>query len=82
LFILERDLCTFNKIIEYTKKAPSTISWHLKRLKDAGIISVYYGKYQLYKVTNREIVAEVLYKYKESFAARIIDNYTEMIDEL
>ena len=58
------------------------MSWHLKRLKDAGIISIYYRKYQLYKVTNRGIVAEVLYKYKESFADRIIDNYTEMIDEL
>jgi predicted transcriptional regulator len=82
VFILEHELCTFDEIVERIKKSPSTMSWHLKRLKDAGIISVYYGKYQLYKVTNREIVAEVLYKYKESFAARIIDNYTEMIDEL
>jgi predicted transcriptional regulator len=82
VFILEHELCTFDEIVERIKKSPSTMSWHLKRLKDAGILSVYYGKYQLYKVTNREIVAEVLYKYKESFAARIIDNYTEMIDEL
>jgi predicted transcriptional regulator len=82
VFILEHELCTFDEIVERIKKSPSTMSWHLKRLKAAGIISVYYGKYQLYKVTNREIVAEVLYKYKESFAARIIDNYTEMIDEL
>jgi predicted transcriptional regulator len=82
IFVLEHELCTFDEIVECTKKAPSTMSWHLKRLKDAGIISIYYRKYQLYKVTNRGIVAEVLYKYKESFADRIIDNYTEMIDEL
>lgn len=82
VFVLEHELCTFDEIVERFKKSPSTMSWHLKRLKDAGIISVYYGKYQLYKVTNREVVAEVLYKYKESFVARIIDNYTEMIDEL
>jgi predicted transcriptional regulator len=82
VFILEHELCTFDEVVERIKKSSSTMSWHLKRLKDAGIISVYYGKYQLYKVTNREIVAEVLYKYRESFAARIIDNYTEMIDEL
>src|ERR671926_1633634 len=43
LFILEHDSCTFNEIIEYTKKAPSTISWHLKRLRDSGIISVLYN---------------------------------------
>jgi predicted transcriptional regulator len=29
-------LCTFNEIVQYTKRSPSTISWHLKRLKDAG----------------------------------------------
>ena len=64
------------------KKAPSTMSWHLKRLKDAGIISIYYCKYQLYKVTNRGIVARIYTNTKKSFADRIIDNYTEMIDEL
>src|SRR5919199_5316746 len=57
LFILDHDSCTFNEIIEYTKKAPSTISWHLKRLKAAGIISVFHntGRCQrLYKVRDFE----------------------------
>src|SRR6188472_2588151 len=68
LFILEPKLCTFNEIVKYINKAPSTISWHLKRLKESGIISVQYGQqYQLYKVTNSEVVGEILYKYKESF---------------
>src|SRR5919202_3508224 len=71
LFILEHDSCTSNEIIEYTKKAPSTISWHLKRLKDSGIISVIYnaGRCQrLYKVRDFQLVTNVLSKYKESFA--------------
>ena len=72
LFILEHDSCTFNEIIKYTKKAPSTISWHLKRLKDAGIISVLYNtsrcQQRLYKVRDFESLANVLSKYKESFA--------------
>ena len=33
LFMLEHDLCTFGEIVEHTKKAPSTTSWYLKRLK-------------------------------------------------
>jgi predicted transcriptional regulator len=82
LFILEHDPCSFNDIVEYTKKAPSTISWHLKRLKEAGIISVQYGQYQLYKVTNKEAVTEVLDKYKQRFIDRIVDNYTEAMEEL
>jgi predicted transcriptional regulator len=85
LFILEHDLCTFDELIEHTKKAGSTISWHLKRLKDAGIISIHYGhgEYpQLYKLTNRDIVAETVYKYKETLVDKVVNNYTEMVEEL
>jgi predicted transcriptional regulator len=85
LFILENDLCTFDEIVQHTKKAPSTISWHLKRLKSAAIISIHYGHgeyQQLYKLTNRDVVAETLYKYKESFVDKVVNNYSEMVDEL
>jgi predicted transcriptional regulator len=81
-FILEHNICTFNEIVDYTNKAPSTISWHLKKLKDAGMISVQYGQYQLYRVTNREVVAEILYKYRQSFVEQVVDNYTEIMEEL
>jgi predicted transcriptional regulator len=87
LFILEHDLCTFNEIIEYTKKAPSTISWHLKRLKDSGIISVFYNHtsrcQQLYKIRDFESITSVLSKYKESFVAdKIVNNYTDIMESL
>jgi predicted transcriptional regulator len=85
LFILEHDSCTCNEIIEYTKKAPSTVSWHLKRLKDAGMISVLYntGRCQrLYKVRDFESLTNVLSKYKESFADTIVNNYTEIMEDL
>src|SRR5919205_200170 len=71
LFILDHDSCTFNEIIKYTKKAPSTISWHLKRLKDSAIISVLHNHtnycQQLYKIRDFESITSVLSKYKESF---------------
>ena len=87
LFILEHDSCTSNEIIEYTKKAPSTISWHLKRLKDSGIISVFYNHtsrcQQLYKIRDFESITSVLSKYKQSFASdAIVNNYTEIIEDL
>jgi predicted transcriptional regulator len=81
-FMLEHNICTFNEIVDYTNKAPSTISWHLKKLKDAGIISVQYGQHQLYRVTHREVVAEILYKYRQSFVEQVVDNYAEIIEEL
>jgi predicted transcriptional regulator len=82
LFILEHDLCTFDEIVDHTNKAPSTISWHLKRLKAATIISIHHGQYQqLYKLTNRDVVAETLYKYRESFIDKVVNN-AEMVEEL
>ncbi|HJT46677.1 MAG TPA: winged helix-turn-helix transcriptional regulator [Nitrososphaeraceae archaeon] len=87
LFILEHDSCTFNEIIEYTKKAPSTISWHLKRLKDSGIISVFYNHtsrcQQLYKIRDFESITSILSKYKQSFAPdAIVNNYTDIMESL
>ncbi len=35
LFILEHEVCTFGEILAHINKAPSTLSWHLKRLADA-----------------------------------------------
>jgi len=61
LFILENDLCTFNKLLKNIKKAPSTLSWHPKRLTEVGIISVTYGQeLQLYRVVNSKLVSGLL----------------------
>ncbi|MFY9873105.1 MAG: winged helix-turn-helix transcriptional regulator [Candidatus Nitrosopolaris sp.] len=58
LFILENDLCTFDSILKNIKKAPSTLSWHLKRLSEAEIISVIYRqKLQLYRIVNSKLVS-------------------------
>lgn len=81
-FILSQDMCTFAEIVEHTGKAPSTVSAHLKRLKDAGILSVRYGEYQLYSLANKDLVADVLSKYRQTFTDKVVDNYVEMLDEL
>lgn len=82
LFILDHELCTFGEIVDHTKKAPSTVSSHLKRLKEAGIVSVRYCEFQLYRLAEKDQVAEVLSKYRASFAGRVVDNYAEMVEEL
>jgi DNA-binding transcriptional ArsR family regulator len=83
LFILEHDMCTFNEIVDHTGKAPSTVSSHLKRLRGAGIVLVRHGEYhQLYRVVERDLIAEVISKYTPSFTDKVVDNYTEMLEEL
>jgi predicted transcriptional regulator len=82
-FILGHDLCTFGEIVEHIEKAPSTASWHLKRLSEAGIISINYGtEYQLYSIVNNSLVEKVLCKYKETFRDKIANAYYEMFGEL
>ncbi len=83
LFILEHDMCTFNEIVDHTGKAPSTVSSHLKRLRGPGIVLIRHGEYhQLYRVAERDLIVEVLSKYTASFTDKVVDNYTEMLEEL
>jgi DNA-binding transcriptional ArsR family regulator len=83
LLILEHDMCTFNEIVDHTGKAPSTVSSHIKRLRGAGIVLVRHGEnHQLYRVAERDLIAEVISKYTATFTDRVVDNYTEMLEEL
>jgi DNA-binding transcriptional ArsR family regulator len=83
LFILEHDMCTFNEIVDHTGKAPSTVSSHLKRLRGAGIVLVKHGEYlQLYRVAEKDLIAEVISKYTTSFTDKVVDSYTEILEEL
>jgi DNA-binding transcriptional ArsR family regulator len=83
IFILQHDSCIFNEIVDHMNKAPSTVSWYLKRLRDAGIISILSGeKHQLYRVVDGEVIANILYKYQDSFVDKVVNNYTEMMEEL
>ena len=83
LFILEHDQCTFGEIVENSGKAPSTISWHLNRLLDAGIISVSLGdRSQHYTIVDGREVKKILVIYKDAFLDKIVDNYIGIMDQM
>jgi predicted transcriptional regulator len=72
LFILEHDQCTFGEVVEHTTKAQSTVSWHLKRLSEVGIISISYGpEYQLYSTGNKNLVKKVFASTKRRLETRL-----------
>ena len=82
-FVTNNDLCTFNEIVGHIDKAPSTISWHVKKLKEAGILRMIQGNdHLLYSITDKSRVNRILSEYQETFTDRIIDNYTDTIEEL
>jgi predicted transcriptional regulator len=83
LFILKNEMCTFNEIVDHAGKASSIVSSHLKRLKEAGLVSIRFGEhYQLYCIVEGDLVAEVFSKYTVSFVDKVVDNFTEMLEEL
>ena len=82
LFLLNRDFCTFSEIVEYLRKAPSTVSWHLKKLCEDGILTVHRGEYNLYRINDKKLVNQMLHKYKESFTDRIVNNLVDIANEL
>ena len=83
LYILESGPCGFNDIVTYTKKVPSTVSWHLSRLKDTNIIKVRkQNELNYYEIKiDKFTLQKLLNKYKSSFTEQIVDDYTNMINE-
>ena len=83
IYMLESGPCGFNDIVAFTKKVPSTISWHLSRLKDANIINVRkQNELNFYEIKiDKIILQKLLNKYQSSFAGQIVDNYLDMMNE-
>ena len=83
LYILESGPCGFNDIVIHTKKVPSTVSWHLSRLKDANIIKVRkQNDLNYYEIKINELALQnLLNKYKNSFTEKVVDDYVDMINE-
>ena len=83
LYILEHGACGFHDIMIHTKKVPSTISWHMTRLKAANIVKVRrQNQFNYYEIgMDRLILQDLLSKYTSSFTEKIVDNYVDMINE-
>lgn len=59
--------------------APSTLSFHIKKLLAAGLVSQEkVGRENLYRVIEPELVGRVLITHKESFFDDVIDRFAEV----
>jgi predicted transcriptional regulator len=59
--LLEREQCFFMDIVEYTRKVPATVSWHLSRLRKGGIItSATNGKYKMFRLKNKDKIMRLM----------------------
>ena len=65
IFLLKNDNSQHKAILENVNIAPSTLSYHLKKMLKLGIISVLsYGEEKGYFVNDRELIIRLLVKYK------------------
>ncbi len=91
-FLVEIGPCRLDELVQLTNKAPSTLSWHVKRLLESGVIERNYRastannirlfKSKCYDVTNKSLVLDVLLNYEETFVDKVVNNYSEIVDML
>ena len=75
--------CSFNEIVDYTNKVPSTVSWHLMRLKESNMIRIRRQKdYNIYELSiDKSFLLDTLQKYNNSLNSDIVEDYVEMMEE-
>ena len=68
-FLLDQGQSTFYDIVNHSERAPSTISWHLNRLKKRKlIVSISHGsKPRAYKVIKEDTIARILSAHTKKF---------------
>jgi predicted transcriptional regulator len=70
-YLLEQGKSTFYDIVNHSKRAPSTVSWHLNRLRNRKLIisTSHGGKPQAYKIINKYAVSRILSKHARKFVS-------------
>ena len=76
LFLLKSSRSQHKEILENVDVSPSTLSYHLKKLQNNGIISVQtFGEERGYFITDREGILRLLIKYKPY---NLIDSFKDI----
>ena len=79
IFLLTNNNCNHEDIVKFLKLSPSTVSWHLKKLKIKNVVSsIKEGKNTKYKlVINKQQIINLLIVYQESFLDSLVNKVIE-----
>ena len=75
LFLMEFPGSTHSDLTEAIAVAPSTMSYHLKRLVKDNIIEKEKGKY---RVVDEEKIADLLIQYRQTFLDSLVDRFVRI----
>ncbi len=80
LFIMMNKDCNHEQIVKYVNLSPSTISWHLKKLQQAGVVKAdKHGRKTFYTLLcDKNELINLLITYQESFVDTLVDRVIEM----
>lgn len=79
LYLLENEPSNHLEIAKGVELSSATVSWHMKKLIQTGIISLRYdGKYSIYSLKNRDELIPLLRQYKSSTWNDMINNMVEI----
>lgn len=84
IYILTHNQCNFNSLVEFTKKVPSTVSWHLTRLKETNLIKMKKQEdCNIYEIAiDKSYLQNLLHKYKDTLLHEdMVENYVDMMEE-
>lgn len=78
LFLLQHPESIHKDVCHHVKKAPSTVSFHIKKLVEAGIVEeISRGKEKAYVVKSPEKVANLLSAYQSTFLDKAVDKFVD-----
>ncbi|MFQ6107454.1 MAG: winged helix-turn-helix transcriptional regulator [Thermoplasmata archaeon] len=82
LHLMANETLTFVELQERLGLTSSSLSLHLKNLKERGIVDPQRtGSRIEYRLRDREAVAEILSRYRQSFLDRLVDSALEVYEE-
>jgi len=78
IFLLENPKAIHREICENIGKAPSTVSFHIRKLVEAGILEeISLGKEKGYNIKNKERIIDILIMYRSTFLDRAVDKFLD-----
>lgn len=82
LCMLQKGKASFKELVDNVEVGPSTVSWHLSKMKEKGLINVGDDRYSYYYIRDKESVVKLLSKYAEGFMDEYVDSFINSSLEL
>lgn len=78
IHLLLNPISTHKRMLQHFDIAPSTLSFHLKKLVEADLVrSIPVGRQNEYEIIDEQRIARLLIQYQESFADEAVDSFAD-----